>query len=136
MTDIFYALDVSGGVDPDDPIGNVYIVGDNGKSITIESTYVDAWLMEMSDFIISGSRQNRIEVLEEPESIDVIYKDGKFNFFYKGEQVVVSSKVFVQKVCEIVEKLIFDLSRFSDGKEDKNVSLLKGKLLELQGKRK
>jgi hypothetical protein len=87
MFKIKYTLDPEDQSDPV-PLGSLKIGGSCGE-IVIENTYIDSWLLALSEFAKSTSKETiqKLSILEEIQVIDVEISHNKLNLHYAGSHV-------------------------------------------------
>ncbi len=121
---IFFTLDQTGGVDLNDPIGNIMIT-DGQTLLLIESTYLDSWFDVLMDGFKSLYKKNKItlEIVEEPEMITFEPVLDGFKISYRKQALFFRNlNDFYQSLLIAAKEFLFQLHQ--DQENSSNLPIL------------
>lgn len=119
MVNFDYFLDLEDGLDPTDPLGDIKFYGEDGSGLTLDSTFVDVWLVSIMNRFedILQCRECEIKVLEEPWSLKVSHDKGSVVFKYRSFQTSMSRDTFLDDFISASERFVLEL-RKHDGADN------------------
>ncbi len=131
MIKISFQIDLSDNNDKE-PLGNI-LISDSLRSIVIEKTYVDAWLLNLIRDLknLSSDENKKIDILEEPVPIDVILNEEKLNISYGEEKISGDYKSFFQNLVKTAWSFIEQMELMHWNLGNETISVLKKELIKL-----
>lgn len=118
MMQVKYTLDVEGGVDPTDPLGDLVLSDDFGHSLILKESFIDVWLLSFLGVIsnICVGQSLKVEVLEESYYVLVTRTIESLLLNYDGKEISVDPNQIVIAFKDTAKKFLNE-SAFSEGFE-------------------
>lgn len=134
MIKINYILDYSQPLDETELLGDIYIVENDGRSISQKDTFIDSWFIGLSEGLqlIKYIENCSIEIPEEPSPL---LFDRNARTIEYGDQVILvnSFESMETHLYHVIEKFVLEVnSKETDG----TIAILKKSLEEYLLKRK
>ena len=127
MNYLKWNLDTEEDIDPYDPLGNIEILGDEGK-LTEEYTYLDAFfeaLIEAVKYIEVG-KSISIDPMVEPNNLQFDCEKEALKIIYGQQQAIILNKdQFIDDVQKAVKNLLKILDRQSELAKQQKPKLIK-----------
>lgn len=108
MAKVKFTLDESGGFDPADPLGDLEIVGDDGKKLILNCTFIDVWLLSLiQSKVLSGHADAEIlSVLEESFCLKVAIAEGMIELETESNKIYASKDSLIEELYSAAKKLV------------------------------
>ena len=127
MNYLEWNLDTEEGIDVYDPLGDIKILGDEGK-IVEESTYLDAFFEALIEAVqnIEIGKSISVDPIVEPNNIEFDCQKDFLKVTYGQQQAVLFQRnQFVKEVQEAVEELLKILDKQSKIAKQQKPKLVK-----------
>lgn len=118
-----YTLDVEGGIDPTDPLGDMVLSDNSGHSLTLKAIFIDVWLLSFLKAIASicVGQSLHIEVLEESYYVLATRTDDVLLLKYDGAEISVDPTQAILAFKNTAKDFVSEMT-LSEGAE-KNTAL-------------
>ena len=116
MSYLQWELDTEDGLDAHDPLGNISIIGDEGK-LEEKCTYIDAFLEALVEGVeqMEVGKTINIDPLVEPNDLEFDCTSNVLKINYGNQQVTISNPwQFAEDVQKVIEELIEVLDELAD----------------------
>ena len=127
MNYLEWNLDTEEGIDVYDPLGDLKILGDEGK-IVEESTYLDAFFEALVEAVqnIEIGKSISVDPIVEPNNLEFDCQRDFLKVIYGQQQAILFQKnQFVKEVHEAVEELLKILDKQSEIAKQQKPKLVK-----------
>ncbi|MGQ7276311.1 hypothetical protein [Marinobacter sp. V034] len=132
-----YSLDRDGGLDPLDPLGNLFFSSASGAVVSIGDTYLDAWLYELlvgvNELVINGT--TIISIAEDENILAMTLKRKNLILNWHGEEIVGCADEFFRSLTTEANRLVKELKSMPGFEKNPAVNEIE-KLLENSSLRK
>lgn len=125
-----YVLDEEGGIDPEDPLGDLLLADDAGNSIFLKETFIDVWLVSFIKSIlkIHSNESLQVEVLEEPYGVLLKRKEDELIFSYRSATLKTDCIDALSAFKNVSRCFIHELSMYSGVEKNASIHELEGLL--------